>query len=340
MKKNKIVKITVGTLIALLVITLMVLLTLSQRVVMNPEGTVGNTAGNLNNSGLFCEYNGTVYFYNSFNGGGLFSMNPDESGLRRLNSLKVRNLLAGGKYLYYFQYGSASPDSTFGQALVMHTFDRCELNGSGSDSLTKDVVVSGQLVDNYLYLLTTANSGISFFKVKIDGSDMVDLADYNINPACAENGIIYYVGTQSDHFLYALNTSNDVSYEVWRGNLWNPVLENDYIYFMDVANKYRLCRYSFTQDIVEVLTNDRVDCFNVGHGYIYYQKNGTDPQLVCMRTDGSEPQTIAQGNYTNINITSRYAYFQEFGDENTLYHSPLGSTGCEVFTAASDAAAK
>ena len=44
MKKNKIVKITVGTLIALLVITLMVLLTLSQRVVMNPEGTVGNTA--------------------------------------------------------------------------------------------------------------------------------------------------------------------------------------------------------------------------------------------------------------------------------------------------------
>ena len=34
MKKNKIVKITVGTLIALLVITLMVLLTLSQRAVL------------------------------------------------------------------------------------------------------------------------------------------------------------------------------------------------------------------------------------------------------------------------------------------------------------------
>ena len=77
-------------------------LVLSQRIVMNPDGTVGNTAGNLNNEGLFCEYDGTVYFYNSFDGGGLFAMNPDESNLRRINNMVVRNILAGGKYLYYF----------------------------------------------------------------------------------------------------------------------------------------------------------------------------------------------------------------------------------------------
>lgn len=340
MKKDKIVKISVGVLIALLLITLAVLFALSQRVEMNPENTVGNTAGNLNNSGLFCEYNGTVYFYNSYNNGGLFAMNSDESNLRRLNPLKVRNILAGGKYLYFFQYGSASSDSSFGQALVMHTFDRCKLNGSGSESLTKEVVVSAQLVNNYVYLLTTANSGISFSKMKIDASEQVDLADYSINPACAEKGIIYYAGTQGDHFLYALNTDTDVSYEIWQGDVYNPVLDNEYIYFMDVADNYRLCRYSASQDMVEVLTNDRVDCFNVGHGYIYYQKNGTDPQLVCMRTDGSEAQTIAQGNYTHINMTSRYVYFQKFGDDATIYHSPLGSTVCEEFRAASEAAAK
>ena len=28
----------------------------SSRIVPNPDGAVGNTAGNLNNSGLFCEY--------------------------------------------------------------------------------------------------------------------------------------------------------------------------------------------------------------------------------------------------------------------------------------------
>ena len=44
-----------------------------------PEGTLGNTAGNLNNRGLFCEYNGKVYFSNAYDDGTLYSMNPDET---------------------------------------------------------------------------------------------------------------------------------------------------------------------------------------------------------------------------------------------------------------------
>lgn len=36
------------------------------RIPDNPPETVGNTAGNLNNSGYFCEYDGTVYFANAY----------------------------------------------------------------------------------------------------------------------------------------------------------------------------------------------------------------------------------------------------------------------------------
>ena len=39
-------------------------------------------------------------------------------------------------------------------------------------------------------------------------------------------------------------------------------------------------------------------------------------------------------------MTSRYVYFQEFQDDTTIYHSPLGSSGYEVFQAAKDAAAQ
>ena len=67
-------------------------------------------------------------------------------------------------------------------------------------------------------------------------------------------------------------------------------------------------------------------------GYIYYQKNSaTEPQLKCMRTNGSEVQVIAEGNYTNINITSRYVYFQAFDDDTTMYHTPLGGSGYSAF---------
>ena len=76
---NKAAKITISVIACLLLVSVAVLLVLSQRVTMNPAGTVGNTAGNLNNDGYFCEYDGTVYFYNSFPGGGLFAMNPEEN---------------------------------------------------------------------------------------------------------------------------------------------------------------------------------------------------------------------------------------------------------------------
>ena len=309
------------------------LLFYSDRVALNPPGTVGNTAGNLNNGGLFCEYDGTVYFSNSSQGGCLYAMDPDESNIRQLNTLKVGNLLAGGKYLYYFQLGAAESQSTgIGNLLSAHSFERCGLDGSRAVSLTRDVVVTGQLIDNYLYLLTTSNSGISFYKTKIDGSETTELADYIINPACAENGTIYYVGTETNHYLYTLDTATDVSNELWRGDLWNPVKSGDYFYYLDVANNYRLCRYSLSRNEIQVMTEDRVDCFNVGGGYIYYQKNSADqPQLKFMSAEGGEAYVLAEGNYTKINMTSRYVYFQEFGDTGTLYHSPLGSGSYSAF---------
>lgn len=334
-------KIALAVIAAIIIIGVTVLIILSQRIVMNPGGTVGNTAGNLNNNGLFCEYDGTVYFFNSYDNGGLFAMNPDETDIRRLNGLRLRNILAGGRYLYYYQYGSIA-ESEFGDTLSMHTFARCRLNGSNATALTTDIVVTAQLVDNYIYMLTNSSkSGISFYKTKIDNSDTVELAKYAINPACAENGVIYYNGTQGDHFLYTLDTATDVPREIWRGNLWYPVLEGGYVYYMDVGNNYRLCRYSMAESVVEVLTDDRVDCFNVGGGYIYYQKNDMEaPQLKCMQTDGSGVSVIAEGNYTNINMTSQYVYFQAFGNDRTIFHSRLGNGSYEVFQAAADAAQK
>ena len=303
------------------------------KIKMNPPGTIGNTAGNLNNGGIFCEYNGKVYFSNPYDGGSLYSMTLDEGGLDKLNDVSVTNILAGGEYLYYYRIGE-SGDAGLGSVRSLKSFNRCLLNGRDAVGLSRDTVVRAQLVDNYLYMLSTTDARPMLRKLKIDKSEEVVLADYEINPACAENGTIYYNGTQNDHYLYGLNTATDASREIWQGNLWYPVKQGDYIYYMDVDNNYRLCRYSLSMNVVEVLTDDRVDCFNVGNGYIYYQKNDSAPSLNCMHTDGSNVQVIAEGNYTNINMTSKYVYFREFGNDTAIYHSPLGSGTYNDFQAA------
>ena len=325
MRKN--IKIILFSIIALICILLIVVAHwFLGRVTMNPDGTVGNTAGNLNNGGLFCEYNGYVYFANTNDNSYLYRMKPDETEMEKLLDVQPGNILAGGDYLYYFQYG-VSGEMGLGSIRSGHTFHRADLDGDNIATITTDVVVTGQLVDNYLYLLLAGEEHPIFRKIKIDKSDSKDLAKYSVNPACAKDGIIYYNGTQSNHYLYRLNTANDSVSELWGGNVWYPLLDGDYIYYLDVENDYRLCRYVLGSKTLEVLTEERVECFNVGNGYIYYQTySKQNPKLKMMSTDGSTVATIAEGNYTKINMTSRYVYFQEYGKETVTYHSPIGST--------------
>lgn len=305
----------------------------------NPEGTVGNTAGNLNNGGLFCEYNGTVYFANPFDHGTLYAMDPNEENIRFLSGSVVHNLLAGGDHLYYFQTGAAGLGDLSSIAST-HGFVRTDLKGNSAMSLTRDVIVNGQLAGDYLYLLSSDGKSIDFYKLRADKSEEpVSLADYSINPSCVADGIMYYTLTGDSHSVYVMDTQTDTPKKLLGISAWNPIVQGDYLYYMDVSSDYRLCRYSFSADKTEILTSDRADCFNVGYGYVYYQKNGAEPQLICMRTDGTDPKVIADGNFHHIHITSQYAYFQEFQDGD-LYHSPLGSGSCSLFREAAEAIPK
>ena len=310
---------------------------LSNRITMNPPGTIGNTAGNLHNGGLFCELDGTVYFSNSYDGGSLYAMDSSEENIRKLSSVNAQNILAGGDYLYYFQMG-ASGNAGMGYVLSVRSFNRTTLDGSRTTGLNRDIIAKAQLVDNYLYILAAGEENPQFYKLKIDESEQTVLADYEIDPSCAAAGMIYYSDPQSGHSLYQLNTSSDTASLLWEGSVGYPVIQGDFIYYMDVESNYCLCRYSLSQGTAQTLTTDRVDCFNVGGGYVYYQKNGDTPQLICMREDGTGAFVLAEGNYTKLHMTSQYVYFQEFGNDTALYHSPLGSAGYEVFSGARDAA--
>lgn len=296
----------------------------SKRIPSNPPGTIGNTAGNLNNGGLFCEQNGMVYFSNPADNGSLYSMTIDEKNPTKIYDGNVCNILCGGDYLYYFM---REPRGTsLDKIRVSHSFYRSLLNGDKVTSMSTDVVICGQLVDNSLFLMTTSDNGLSFYRMNTDRSDKTQLTNYMVNPACAKDGFIYYNGTKTNHYLNALNTETDVSTVLWKGNIWYPVLEGNYFYYLDVEKDYRLCRYDYTKNQVEVLTHDRVDCFNLGNGYIYYQCNSqTTPALKRMHLDGSDVTIIAEGNYTAIHMTSQYVYFKSFEDNNLWYHSLIGS---------------
>ncbi len=324
-KQKNILAISVTSVI---IIVLFVLALISSYIPLNDENTVGNTPGNLNNNGYFCEYDGRVYFANAYDNYSLYSMNPDETDIKKLHDGSSSHICAGGDYLYYAM-ANAGGGSDLGSV-------------RGSYGIYRSHIVSMQLCGNYLYYeKLDAKSSISLEKIKINKKDKQTVnPDAIINPSCYVDGIIYYNGTDEDHYLYALNTANDTSSVVWQGNIWNPIYQNGYVYYMDVENNYRLCRYSMNSDVVEVLTNDRIDMFNVYGDYIYYQVSSKDaPALKRMFTDGSSQELVREGVYQNINITSEYVYFNGFKEAVPVYKtSTFGPVNVTTFDAGMQAA--
>jgi len=338
-KKNIIIVCAVVCVLAALFAVAM----LTGRIPMNDEYTVGNTAGNLNNGGLFCESDGKVYFANAYDNNALYSMNPDETELVKLNSNYVASINAGGDYLYYYME-SGTKGSGQGLGFMSRTAGiyRSGKDGKKVSCLDRTFAVKMQLCGNYLYYQDYSNkSGTVLSKVKIDKSEKVKVADYVINPTSCVNGLIYFNGTEDDHELYTLNTANDAITSIWPGDIWDPVYLDGYVYYMDVQNNYRLCRYNMSENVIEVLTDDRIDFFNIYSDYIYYQKSSkTEPALKRMHIDGSDPEIVASGVYENINITSQYVYFNEYGASVPVYKtSTFGNVYVTTFDAAASAAA-
>lgn len=325
-----------------IIAALIFLVVLSGRVPLNDENTVGNTAGNLNNNGYFCEHEGRIYFANAYDNYSLYSMNPDETDIKKLHSGASSFINAGGEFLFYVTAGNTESSDT-GSFRGAYGIYRSKKNGKNVVGMDRCYVGAMQLCGNYLYYeKIDTKTSMSLEKIKIDKKDKQTVnPNALINPNCYVNGRIYYSGTYEDHYLYALNTSNDSSSVVWEGNLWNPIYDGGYVYYMDVGNNYRLCRYSTFEDVVEVLTNERVDLFNVYGNYIYYQTNTSSPALKRMYADGSSQETVREGIYQNINITSQYVYFNAFDAPTPVFKtSTFGPVNVTSFDAGMQAALK
>lgn len=307
-----------------------------------PEGTVGNTAGNLNNRGLFCEYDGKVYFSNAYDNGALYRMNPDETEVKKLNNAKVEYINAGGKYLVYYQKGSSSSGKGGLESIgALNGVYRAKLNGNSTTCLDSDPSGTLILIDNAVYYSHyDTDTALTLRKIGLNKKKDKTLSDYWINPASCKDGKIYYNGTGDDHYLYTFDTSSGASSVLFEGNVWYPAAVGDYVYYMDVSDNYSLCRYSLSDGSTAVLTEERVDFFNVYDTVIYYQTNSSaEPALKRMNIDGSNQEIVSSGIYQNINITSQYVYFTGFGTEVPVYKtSTFGDVNILTFEAARNAA--
>ncbi|MBD5464955.1 MAG: DUF5050 domain-containing protein [Lachnospiraceae bacterium] len=339
-----------GKLKGILIITILLILFIGgpilskylQRVPENPEGTVGNLAGNLNNRGLFCETEDKIYFANAYDNDRLYSMNKDETEIKKLANVSVEYLCSGGNYLYYHQ-SSSKGGSGLGYVRSASGLYRMDLKRKAVKALAREGNGMVQLVNNEVYYQYYKKSeDNSLYSYSLDGKSNISVIPGFINPSCVWNNQIYYTDTADARGLYVFDPVTKTSSLHTAGNIWFPQILDSYVYYMDASNDYCLCRFllSDAESTVEILTTDRVDTFLVFGSMIYYQKNDKDaPALMRMGLDGSNHELVAEGNYENLNGAANYVYFNQFGESVPIYHTPaFGPVQVSEFEGAKTAA--
>lgn len=308
----------------------------------NVPDTIGNTAGNLINSGTFCEDDGRVYFSNHYDNNYLYSMNPDQSDMKQLWCVPVKYINAAGKHIYYYQDG-ASASNSFGFLGSMLGIYRINKNGVGNKCLDKSPSGILSLYGNTLYYQHYDNTeGMTLYQVETSGSNKKQLLDSIVSPASIDQDIIYFHNTDRNFCLSAYNVKSGSITTILDQKVYQPILANNCFYFINVSDNYTLYRYHLDTQESEKLTDDRVDLYNLSAAanYIYYQKNdAATPALKRMHLDGSDAAIVAEGNYENINITSTYTYFNRFDEPVPMYKTATsGDILVTEFTEAAEAA--
>lgn len=339
-KSNSIVNKIITMLIILIFIIAIVIFSVyffkSQKIVYNDKSNAnGNTAGNLQNGGYFCELDNTVYFRNPFDKGHLYAMDSDGKNARKLNDETVSSINAYGNYIYFSKNNLTSTNSTAAFRGSLFAAMRCTLDGKNAEALCNEYSGSLVLIGNKVYFQHYENNDQnqtlgSLYRVGIDKTDLQEVVKSDISPAGVSGTYIFYTGVEEDHNIYRLNTITDSATLFYEGNCYMCIPDGRYLYFIDAADGYKLKRTSATssKSEAETIIDERIATYNVASNYIYFQIDDEEGKLCRISKNklDEDYEIITTGHYSDINVTSKYIYFYKLKSDTEVYRAKTSGT--------------
>lgn len=325
MSKGKIIGIGVTVVVLAAIVTAAVLNYIDSRFRYNEDGDIGNSTGNLYNGGLFCEYDGYVYFANPEDENALYRMKSDGTDIEKLHADSVSYIQVMNDYIYYIRRNPIGEDTVLHGTL--YGICRLEIGEENPERLYSGIVETMVICGNYIYFTAYDDMNLVQLKsIKVDGEGLTLVSDLDYMPIATWDGTYYFPNVEKNHNLMYLEAgTKDISTSS-EGNFYMPSFIKGYVYYIDLDNDMRLTRVNLKNNEHEVLDEGRCVLFNVSeeNDLVYYQlENGDDHMLNCMRLDGSDKKTVAEGNYSNIHITEKYTYYYRIvgADSKELYRA-------------------
>lgn len=324
---KKYLKFIILGLIVILLIAFGVFRHFKNKVPLNEGYVNGNSAGNLYNAGLFCEKDGVIYFANPDDGNALYSKNKATGRTKRLCNDTVMYLNVDSHYVYYIRNNTKLSNGSSFFSYNNNSLCRIPKDGGNVVILDEAPCLYASLLGNYLYYMHyDTKDATTLYKVKIDGSEKPQqVLDHYVFTCCAKDRFFYFHGTDTDGWVHKFDTSSDTVSVSLDTNTYKPIVDGDWVYYIDPERNNGLSRSSLTTNEKQMLTNDSADCFNVSGNQIFYHRYAPGEGALCViDIDGNNFAEIAPGNFEAINITTANLYFKRYGT-NEIFEAPLSA---------------
>jgi len=306
--------------IILMIIVIVIYFQIKSKTQYNEDNVAGNTAGNLNNGGSFCEDNGILYFSNPYDGNKLYSMNSDCTDAKKLIDDRISSINVHGNYIYYIKNNSIGLAANAALDSNLTGVFRCNLDGEKVVSLYDNISNIISLCGNYIYYQhNDKKTASSLYKIKIDNTDNKLISKIDYNPSSYYDGKIYFSSIKENRNIYTLDTKTNATSTYYAGNTSFTDMEGTYLYYIDLDKGSSLVRLNTANKTIELLTAGHCLNYNVYGNKLFFLKDGDDAGLYRMNIDGSNLELIASGNFNNVQCTSKYTFFQYFNKPDQLY---------------------
>lgn len=303
----------------------------SNKIYYNEGDVIGNTPGNLYNGGLYCEVGDTVYFSNPSDDGALYSMDSDCTNVKKLSTDKVASINADEHYVYYSRRNYAKENATVSifQFYNKGIYRYSRKNGNTA-MLFDDANGISCLFGNTLYYQHyDTKTAIQLYQVGIDGENAGRVHTDGMIPASVRDGVLYYAGDEKDHYIHTLNLKTGSSTALIYENCSMPIAMDGGIYYISMSDGYTIWRVGYDGGDPVKLVDEFCFVYNItpDEHYLFYQiDGGEDNRIVRLDLTTGVAQTIMDGNFKQIHITSRYVFFTDYDDSHTYAYKRADGT--------------
>ena len=279
---------------------------------------LGNTSGNLNNSGFSVEKGSWVYYlgFKDSNTDGIYKVKSNSDKKEKVSSDYGLYLNKSGNFLYYL-------DRTSGD----YNISKMKTNGQDKETIIEDVDTGKiSVIDNWIYYFKESK----FYRAKTNGEDKQILSKKAIDNYEVIDNWIYYSYINDGKYIIAKmkNNGEDVT-KIDDDSSKVFFINNNYIYY--IYESYDENEFKYNYHLYNIKTNGKdknkisdidgnvqLDNINFDKDKIYYAKTDDSGNLsiYSIKLNGKDETKIVdvQGYSTMINVNNGWIYYTDQDD--------------------------